>query len=125
MTPKALADELEDSRAQAILTRDWKVLSELLSDNLYFAHSSGLIDDKKSLLQKFQDGKIVYRSVQTTLTDARLLTDDVLQAAGSLALVAEIAGATRTVEAIYMVVWIRGEEGKWRLSGHQSTAKPL
>jgi hypothetical protein len=125
MTPKALADELEDSRAQAILTRDWKVLSDLLSDNLYFAHSSGLIDDKKSLLQKFQDGKIVYRSVQTTLTDARLLTDDVLQAAGSLALVAEIAGATRTVEAIYMVVWIRGEEGKWRLSGHQSTAKPL
>lgn len=125
MTPKALADELEDSRSQAILARDWKALGDLLSDNLYFAHSSGLIDDKKSLLQKFQDGKIVYRSVQTTLTDARLLTDDVLQAAGSLALVAEIAGATRTVEAIYMVVWIRGEEGKWRLSGHQSTAKPL
>jgi hypothetical protein len=59
--PIETARELESKRGALMTSGDADGLAEILSTDLYFAHSSGLLDDKQSFLAKFRNGVFVYR----------------------------------------------------------------
>ncbi|MEV6419219.1 nuclear transport factor 2 family protein [Streptomyces sp. NPDC051662] len=118
-----LASDLEARRAALLVSGDADALAGLLSEELYYAHSTGLLDDKQSFIEKFRDGAFVFRSVDARVESARGLGESAFQAAGVLELLVLVDGVERRIVAVYLVVW-RQEEGAWRLVGHQATTAP-
>jgi hypothetical protein len=106
-----------------MLAGDGDRLADILSDDLYYAHSSGTLDDKQSFLDKLRTGFSVYRKLGTQIDMVVPLGAEGLQANGVLSLDVVLNGTVRQAQVIYLVVW-RREDGVWRLVGHQSTALP-
>jgi hypothetical protein len=121
--PIETAKELESKRGALMTSGDADGLAEILSTDLYYAHSSGLLDDKQSFLAKFRNGVFVYRKVEARVEAAVSLGSDALQANGVLQLEVALNGVERQIQSVYLVVW-RREEGVWRLVGHQTTLLP-
>ncbi|MFJ9032720.1 nuclear transport factor 2 family protein [Streptomyces sp. NPDC102274] len=117
------ASDLEARRGALLVSGDTDALAVLLSEELYYAHSTGLVDDKKSFVEKFRNGSFVFRSVDAQVESARQLGEHAFQAGGVLTLRVLVDGAERSIVAGYLVVW-RQEEGAWRLIGHQATTAP-
>jgi hypothetical protein len=118
-----LASELETRRAALLVAGDADGLTGLMSEHLYYAHSTGLLDDKRSFIAKFRDGTFAFRSVEARVESASPLGSQAFQANGVLDLHVRAHGVDRRILAIYMVVW-RQEDGVWRLIGHQATTAP-
>lgn len=118
-----LAMELEMRRADLLVSGDADGLAGLLSEHLYYAHSSGLLDGKKSFIEKFRNGTFVFRSVNARVDSVAALGEQAFQASGVLELQVQVGGAERRIVAVYIVIW-RQENGIWRLIGHQATGAP-
>ncbi len=118
-----LAGDLERKRAGLMAAGDAEGLSELLSDDLYFAHSSGLRDDKASYLRQFQAGAFVYHAIEPTVEAATPIGERGFMATGTLAVHVTVDGVEKHVRLIALVVW-RQEAGRWRLLANQTTAAP-
>ncbi len=58
----AVAD-VEKQRFAALVSKDFAYLDKVLADDLYYCHSSGLIDSKSSLVQSIKDGKLTYQEM--------------------------------------------------------------
>jgi hypothetical protein len=121
--PIETARELESKRGALMTSGDADGLAEILSTDLYYAHSSGLLDDKQSFLAKFRNGVFVYHKVEARVEAAVSLGSDALQANGVLQLEVALNGVERRIQSVYLVVW-RREEGMWCLVGHQTTLLP-
>ncbi|MFE4373406.1 nuclear transport factor 2 family protein [Streptomyces sp. NPDC056835] len=119
-----LASDLEARRSALLVSGDADALAGLLSEELYYAHSTGLLDSKKSFIEKFRDGTFVFRSVDARVESAQELGEHAFQAGGVLKLLVLVDGIPRPIVAGYLVVW-RQEEGAWRLIGHQATTAPI
>lgn len=118
-----LANSLEQRRAAAMVSGKIDDFAAMLSPDLSYVHSSGLYDSRGSLLEKLDNGTILYRRAETTVEAAIALGSDALMARGTLELDARVAGIERQMRSIYLVVWVRGNAG-WRLVGHQTTSRP-
>ncbi|MFD3590410.1 nuclear transport factor 2 family protein [Streptomyces sp. NPDC058683] len=118
-----LAMELETRRAGLLVSGDVEGLAGLLSEHLYYAHSTGLLDSKGSFIEKFRNGTLVFRSVNARVESVAALGEQAFQASGVLELQVQVGGAERFIVAIYIVIW-RQENGIWQLIGHQATAAP-
>jgi ketosteroid isomerase-like protein len=117
------AADLERKRAALMIRGDVDGLAAILADDLYYAHSTGLRDNKSSFIKKFQDGVFVYHKVETHLEAVVWLGEDVFEANGVLILEARVGGVERRMQAIYLVVW-RRKDGIWQLVAHQTTILP-
>ncbi|WP_405793768.1 nuclear transport factor 2 family protein [Streptomyces sp. NBC_01506] len=117
------ASDLEARRAALLVSGDAEASAGLLSEELRYTHSTGLLDDKKSFVEKFRDGTFVFRSVDARVESAVRLGEHAFQAGGVLGLRALVNGEERSIVAGYLVVW-REERGTWRLVGHQATPAP-
>ena len=56
-----LAAELETAKWNLMLTGDTAGLASILSDELYYVHSSGVQDNKKTYLEKVGNRTFIYR----------------------------------------------------------------
>lgn len=117
------AADLESKRAALMTGGDVDGFAAILSDDLYYAHSSGSSDNKSTFMEKFQNGVFVYHKVETRLEAVVWLGQDVFQANGVLILEARVGGVERRMQAIYLVVW-RRKGGVWQLVAHQTTILP-
>ncbi|MFE6904611.1 nuclear transport factor 2 family protein [Streptomyces sp. NPDC057717] len=118
-----LASGLESRRADLLTAGDVGGLTGLLSEHLYYAHSTGLVDSRQAFLEKFKNGEFVFQSVGTRLDAVIALGEAAFQASGLLDLDVRVGGQDRHIQAIYLVVW-QQEDGFWRLVGHQATSVP-
>ncbi|MGW6901467.1 nuclear transport factor 2 family protein [Streptomyces sp. NPDC054919] len=118
-----LASGLESRRADLLAAGDVESVAGLLSERLYYAHSTGLVDSKHAFLEKFKSGEFVFQSVDTRLDVVIALGEHAFQASGLLDLDVRVGGQDRHIRAIYLVVWHQ-EDGFWRLVGHQATSVP-
>jgi hypothetical protein len=119
----SLADQLEQKRAALMVSGDADGLEALFSDDLYYAHSSGLLDDKRRYIEQFRAGGFVYHKIDSTLATVVPLGDAAFQASGVVRIEARVNGTERRMRSIYFVVW-RREGTQWRLTGHQTTLQP-
>jgi hypothetical protein len=115
--------ELENKRASLMTTGDADKLAQILSDDLYYAHSSGTHEGKRDYIEKYRAGVFVYREFETEVEAVVPLGADAVQVNGIVRLLVAISGVTKHMESIYLVVW-RRERGTWRLLSHQTTLLP-
>lgn len=118
-----LARKLEDTRWQLLLNADATALTDLLSDDLQFVHSSGLKDDKTNYLDAVRAGAVIYRSANSRIETVVPLGNESFIASGSLKMEATVRGTERSLHSLFMVVW-RREQETWRLVAHQTTLLP-
>jgi hypothetical protein len=116
-----LATSLEQGRMAAMVAGKIDDFAAMLAPDLSYVHSSGLYDSRESLLEKLNNGTILYHRADATVEAAIALGPDALMARGTLELAARVSGVERQLKSIYLVVWIRGAAG-WLLVGHQSTS---
>jgi hypothetical protein len=120
---RALATQLELQRWKLMLDGDIDASTHLLSDTVRYIHSSGLVDDKASFLQKFRTGVFVYHSATPQIEQVTALGSDAFIASGTITMEATVAGEHKHMHSIFSVVW-RRESGSWRLISLQTTLAP-
>lgn len=118
-----LARKLEHTRWQLLLNADANALTDLLSDDLQFVHSSGLKDDKTNYLDAVRAGAVIYRSANSRIETVVPLGDESFIASGVVKMEATVRGAERSLHSLFMVIW-RREQETWRLVAHQTTLLP-
>ena len=118
-----LAHELENTRWQLLPRGDAEALTDLVSDDLQFVHSSGLRDGKKQYLDAVRTGAVIYRSAESRIETVVPLGDQSFIASGAVKMTATVRGTERNLHSLFMVVW-RREQETWRLVAHQTTSVP-
>ena len=113
----------DDERTAAIIAADPARLDAILSDDLHYAHSNGVVDDKAAFIASLTSGRAVYRSFEYTRhrfipagPGAVLMTGRVLVRIGN-------ADGERLLDLNVLAVW-REEGGRWRFLAWQSSRNP-
>ena len=119
-----LAQQLETQRWQLLLDANAQGLSDLMSHDLQFVHSSGLKDGKKQYLDAIETGTVIYRSADSRIEAVVPLGDQAFIAHGVVKMEATVRGTERGLHSIFMVVW-RREQDAWRLVARQTTLLPV
>jgi ketosteroid isomerase-like protein len=113
---------VEKDWAQKVRTRDVKALEKLLADDLIYAHSTGIVDNKQTYLSKIGEGRQVYKTVDHQKIEVRLhgssaVTHCIMRMAGT-----NQAGPFD--DKVMMIhVWVK-KGASWILAAHQTTKVP-
>lgn len=122
---ESVVKNAEAARAAALAANDAKALDACLAERLVFVHSSGTLDNKASLLEKIEQGRIVYHAVNLQPTLVQSLADDAWALWGRMDAQIVVAGAMRQVSSSYVTVWVQQLNGTFQLVLHQGTSLPL
>lgn len=113
---------LEKQRYSAIVRADVKSLDAILDDNLIFTHASGKIDTKESFITSLKSGNLTYNKIDVKDAEVRLY-DSFGIITGRSALEISVEGEDRTLELLFMTVWMEDQRG-WKVVAYQSTRRP-
>lgn len=118
---ETLVKAAELARQQALAANDAKLLGALLDEKLVFVHSSGKVDDRQSLIEKIETGRIQYQAVK--LQPVKVLPVDANTWAlwGKMDAQIVVANTQRQVSSSYVTVWVLQANGVLRLALHQGT----
>jgi ketosteroid isomerase-like protein len=114
---KEVAAAVENLR-KAMIDGDKVALTNLVSDDLSYGHSSGLLEDKATFIDVIASGKNDFKTIE--------ITETIIKFSGSVAIVrhkmkADLInnGSPSSVNIGVMQVWQK-EKGKWRLVARQA-----
>ena len=113
---------LEHQRMKAMGARDVGTLDKLLSDDLFYVHSSARVDTKHSLIGGMESGSTVYSSVAPSDIVARDYGDTVVLN-GLAAIKVTVNGNPLEFTVRYTDVWVRKGDN-WQMTVWQSTKLP-
>lgn len=122
----AFADQLrsaDDERVAAMTAADPARLDQVLSDNLRYAHSTGHVDTKASLIHALTSGATKYVSVDYEIRDFTVLSPDVALMTGKAMFHVDAGGKHLALHLGFLGVW-RNEHGHWRFVAWQSCPVP-
>ncbi|HEY0551452.1 MAG TPA: nuclear transport factor 2 family protein [Verrucomicrobiae bacterium] len=113
----------DDQRVAATLAADGTKLGTVFSDELRYAHSSGLVDTKTSYLQSIVSGRTRYHIIQFEERNFTIAAPGVAVESGRAHM--KSTSATGESDFIYsfLAVW-REEKGQWRFLAWQSCKLP-
>ena len=114
--PAARADR---ARFDAQIKGDVAALSELLSPDLTYVHSTGLLETRDEFIEAIRSGKYKYKQV--------VVEDLVVREYGDTALVSgkatiDVNSSGNEIHTVlrFLDVWVK-RDGKWRMTAWQST----
>jgi hypothetical protein len=111
---------IEDMRYSAMLRADVAALAALLDDELTYAHSNGLTQNKQDYLAEFRVRR--YESIQRD--DVKIIIrNETALVYCRLHIKAVVREAPRDVRTFALAVWSR-TAGSWRLLALHSIAQP-
>lgn len=113
----------DDARVAAFKSADQEKLSAVLSDELHYAHSNGVVDSKTSLIETLAAGKTKYLSVDYEKRDFSLAAPGVALMTGRVRIQAATTGGEVDNVLSFLAVW-RLEDGQWRFRAWQSCKLP-
>ena len=119
-----LAERLEGQRWLAMLEGNHEALSQLVSQELWYVHSSGLKDGKQGYVDSVKTGVVVYQSSKRQINTVVQLGEQAFLARGEVVMDAVIRGTQKRLQSLFSVTW-RQEQEAWRLVAHQTTLLPL
>ncbi len=122
----APADQLrsaDDERVAAMTAADPARLNQVLSDQLRYAHSTGHVDTKASLVHALTSGATKYVSVDYEARDFTVLSPDVALMTGKAMFHVQADGKPLALHLGFLGVW-RNEQGHWRFVAWQSCPVP-
>ncbi len=126
-TQTQLIDEViaaDNERMAATIAADPERLNVIYSDELRYAHSSGKVDDKESMIHSLTSGGVIYESFEYKERDFVVASPGVALMSGSVLIHAEIPTGKVVVDLNFLSVW-RKEEGRWRFLSWQSNKIPV
>lgn len=110
-------------RMAATIAGDRARLDAILSDELRYAHSSGNVDTKDSMIETLVSGTISYESFDYQERKFLPIGSDGVQMSGRVIIHAAVRGKKVEVDLNFLSVW-RKENGNWRFLGWQSCSNP-
>jgi ketosteroid isomerase-like protein len=120
----ASAEELQVQQAEkewaaAVKSKDFAKLEAMLTSDLIYAHSTGIIDDKTQYISKMKTGKQNYVGIDHSSTTVRMHGDSAI--AHSIVRMHGTNAQGPFDDKLMMIhVWVK-TKGKWMLAGHQTT----
>jgi len=113
----------EDRWVAALKVNDMAALEKLLSPELVYTHSTGIVEDKAAYLGKLKSGDQKYDGVEYSDVKTQLLGRAIVMSA-----TVRMTGATKGVpfdnKLKMLHVWAREKDGSWQLVAHQTTKLP-
>jgi ketosteroid isomerase-like protein len=111
--------ELDRQRMTAMAEKDIAALTNILSDDLIYTHSSARLDTKQSLIGAMESGATVYTSVQPSDVVAQDLGDTVVLT-GVAAISVNSGGKSNSFRVRFTDVYAN-KGGHWQMVTWQST----
>jgi ketosteroid isomerase-like protein len=108
--------------AAAVLAKDFAKLDAMLTPNLIYAHSTGVIDDKAAYLGKMKAGKQTYKGIEFGAMAVRMHGAAAITH-GTLRMHGVNANGPFDDRVMTIHMWVKSG-GSWKLAGHQTTKLP-
>lgn len=119
---KSADDEIvaaEKAWAKAVMALDYAALDALYSDELIYAHSTGIVETKQQYLDKLKQGTQKYALIDHEKVTTKTFGDSAI-AHATVRMKGSSAMGPFDNRLMLMHVWVR-EGGKWRMVAHQTT----
>jgi len=113
----------DDQRVAATLAADGKKLGGTFSDELRYAHSSGVVDTKASYIQSIVSGRTKYHVIQFEERNFTFPAVGIALESGRAHMKATSATGESDSIFSFLAVW-REEKGQWRFLAWQSCKLP-
>lgn len=113
----------DDERVSAIIAADPARLDAILSDDLHYAHSNGVTDNKAAFIGSLTSRRAIYKSFEYTRHRFIPAGPDVVLMTGRALVRVDGAGGDRLLDLNFLAVW-RKEGGRWRFLAWQSSRNP-
>lgn len=114
---------LDDARVAAMKAADKGKLESLLSDELHYAHSSGLVETKAEFITAVTSGKLKYNGIDYEERHFTFPAPGVAMMTGRARVQAVSAKGPMDAVLAYLAVW-RKEDGQWKFLAWQSCKLP-
>ena len=118
--PALEADKL---RRAAMISADIDKISSLVTDDLVYTHSSGKVDDKKSLLDAIRSGSLDYEKIEPRNTVVRAKGGTVV-VTGIVSITVKAPDGLKSFDARFTAIHMRSKDGNWQLMAWQTTRLP-
>ena len=119
----AAATAADVERMAAMIAADPVRLGAIFADDLRYAHSSGKVDTKSSLMQSLTSHQTVYENFDVKERNVTLIAKGAVLMSGRTIATTNNAGQKQLIDLNYLSVW-REENGKWRFVAWQSCRNP-
>ncbi len=110
------------ARFQAMLNADVVALNDVLADDLVYAHTTGTIDTKSSMIDNIGSGAVNYELIEPTDSKIRLF-GDVAVVTGSANMRVSAGDQLYELSIRFIEVYVAQDE-QWQLVSWQSTRIP-
>lgn len=121
--PKELTDA-DNARVAATLAADKASLEKVLSGELHYAHSTGVVDTKDSFIETLTSGKNRYLKLDYIKKDFTLLSPDTALMTGQVRVKTESpAKGASEFSLTFLGVW-KLENSAWKFRAWQSARLP-
>jgi hypothetical protein len=122
---KSIADvrAADEERMAATKSGDRARMDAIFSNELYYAHSSGKIDNKASYIESIASKATVYESFDPKQRDFKLVAPGVVMMTTHLIIKVKSNGTSSDNDLNAIAVY-REENGKWRFYAWQSCKNP-
>jgi len=117
---EAAVRKLEAQRVEAALKGDVGALDRILSADLTYMHSSGVLDTKASFLSSLSSGKLKYKGFDESDLKVRVYGDAAVLT-GKAAVRAQRGDEVVDLSLALTAVYAKGADGAWRLVAWQTT----
>lgn len=113
----------DDARVEAMKKADAEALNTLFSDELNYAHSNGVVDNKASLTEILTTGKTKYVGYDYVERNFTFPAQDIALMTGRTRIQADSAKGHMDNVLSFLAVW-RLEQGQWKFLAWQSCKLP-
>ncbi|MCB1211465.1 MAG: nuclear transport factor 2 family protein [Verrucomicrobiales bacterium] len=113
----------DDSRLAAMKSADGEKLTAVMSDELRYAHSSGVVDTKASFIDSLTSGKLKYVGVDYVERNFSFPAPSIAMMTGSAKFKLNTPNGEIEPTLAFLAVW-RLEAGQWRFLAWQSCKLP-
>jgi hypothetical protein len=114
----------DDERLAAMKAGDRTRLDAIFSDDLRYAHSSGLVDNKAAFMESLVSRKTVYENFEYKDRTVLPAAPGMALMSGRVLIKVRNGDQNLSVDLNYLSVW-REEDGKWRFLAWQSCRNPV
>lgn len=120
----AEVEKAERDWGAAMMKNDYAALDKLMSNDLYYRHSNGVVDTKKSYIDALKSGKARYYEINFEEVIVRPVDDKTALAFAKGKFVTKAAdGSKQEMALMTLHVFRKGASG-WQLLAHQSARPP-
>jgi ketosteroid isomerase-like protein len=111
---------LDKKWSDAIQKKDGATLDKLLTEELVYAHASGVVDTKKTYIAKIKEGKQVYKTFEQKHPTVAIYGNDTAVSFSWVHVTGVNPQGPFDDKIMMLHTWVR-LGGVWRMAAHQTT----